>query len=60
MGCCGNKNINIPKSEQKIVNKINTIVKSNRSPRGTIAKQCLNCGTKTIANTCPVCFFPVK
>lgn len=66
MGCCGKKNIVIPRDQQQIVDKlheskdIRNVVKSNRSPRGSLARQCLNCGTKTIANVCPVCFFPLK
>lgn len=64
MGCCNKNSLVIPPEQQKLINEINkrssSVVKSNRSPRGTIAKQCLNCGTKTIVNICPVCRYPIK
>ena len=60
MACCG-KNIKLPPEQQKILDEINrkrrnSGVKSNRSPAGTIAKQCPKCGTKTIVSICPICF----
>jgi hypothetical protein len=63
MACCG-KGLKIPKENQKLVEDINKnisrhtggAIKSNRTPAGTIAKQCPNCGTKTIVNICPICF----
>ena len=56
MACCG-KGLKIPPEQQKILDEINrkragSGVKSNRSPAGTIAKQCPKCGTKTIVNIC--------
>lgn len=68
MSCC--KRIRPNQDQVKVVNKVkqltkpsvvnsvykpNSAVKSNRSPAGTIARQCTNCGTKTIAKICPVC-----
>ena len=64
MGCC-NKKIKIPKDQQAIVKAINdnrqlrnsSATKSNRSPAGTLAKECPQCKTKTIISVCPVCGF---
>jgi hypothetical protein len=64
MACCGKKNLNIPTNQQKIINVVknkqqipNSAVKSNRSRPGYIAKQCPNCGTKSIFNICPICSY---
>lgn len=64
-GCCGGGKVNIPSDQQKIVDAVkkkenytpNTGVKSNRTPAGTIAKQCPQCGTKSTGNSCPICHF---
>lgn len=67
MSCC--KRIRPAADQQAVVNKVqeaskspsvsvftpNTGTKSNRSPAGTIARQCQNCGTKTISKICPIC-----
>jgi hypothetical protein len=64
MTCCGNgNNIHIPSTqktiidliEKKVDNSRTSSIKSNRSRPGTIARQCPNCGTKTIVNICPIC-----
>lgn len=67
MACCG-KGLKIPADQQKIINEVNKqnqdklriarpVVKSNRTPAGTMAKQCPVCGTKTIVNICPICSY---
>jgi hypothetical protein len=67
MACCGKGKLKIPKEQQDLINKINSnqnsnstpsnysVVKSNRSRPGTIAKECPKCSTKTIGTVCPVC-----
>lgn len=64
MACCGKgNNLNIPKTQQKIIEVVKKdinrykggAIKSNRTPAGTLARQCPNCGTKTIVNICPIC-----
>lgn len=75
MACCGsgNKNINIPKDQQKIVDAVkqqqksnnninisNTNIKSNRARPGEVVNQCYNCGTRTSLNTCPICLTKIK
>ena len=57
MGCCNKHKIKIPKDQQKIVKAIqnNSAVKSNRSPAGTIIRECPNCKTRTVTRICPVC-----
>ena len=68
MGCCGKRiNYNIPRDQQKIIDKIDSTnlrnssaTKSNRSPAGTVARECPNCKTKTILRICPVCSFKLN
>lgn len=63
MACCKKvNNINIPQSQQRIVDSIkrnqptpSSVTKSNRAPAGFIARQCPICGAKTISPVCPIC-----
>lgn len=64
MACC-KRVTNIPEEQQRIIKVVNnnvspSIVKSNRSPAGTVVKQCHNCGTKSIISICPVCSTVLK
>ena len=69
MACCQKIN-HIPPDQQRIIKAVQdtpttsyytgSLVKSNRSPAGTIAKQCPNCGVKTIVSMCPICSTPLK
>jgi len=68
MTCC--RKVIPDKNQQKIIDRVNqqnqtqgqpsvfipnTSSKSNRAPAGYIARQCNNCGTKTISIICPTC-----
>jgi beta-lactam-binding protein with PASTA domain len=64
MGCCGKKGLKIPNSQRKIIEavqnspkKTTSIIKSNRSRPGTVAKQCPSCGAKVLYNVCQFCFY---
>jgi sensor histidine kinase regulating citrate/malate metabolism len=64
--CCGkaSNQISIPSKQQELIKAIkenlkpgSSVVKSNRSRPGMIAKECPICGTKTVVNYCPICSY---